>query len=486
MTKPSIESRLVDIAKDEKFFAHAIGRRAFLKTCAAAGVSLTGIAGVGALLAGCGEEATTTTAGATTTAAGATTTTAGATTTTAGVTTTAAATSTTLKEYTKGLMGLSVTTLNDTTFTQERDVIKQFCAKLGLDMDLFEHNGDGQRAISYPGSLAARGGQMMIGIMCYDATVPGLMAEADRLKVYTANDWYTPSWYTPALHKYWVQWIVPPAEAIAYAVSKAVMAEMGGEGMLVHVPGSVGVSADTSRTAGLMRALKEFPNVEYYKTAPGNWVGDAAAKAFNDALPQVGKDFKGCIAQNDSSMAGVIGAMDALGITGKICGSYDGNKLNMQYILQGKQHFDGCGFQTTQICHSAIAVFDAVNGYQRPQAASMLYNEGVLATKDNAQQIIDIFYESKEDLMDYPLMSRVLHPDDWDPQAGITPMNPYAQWAGEPQDAVKLDPSWDSALTADFEKVKQAYKDHWKKGPTFAWKDTSIFESANNTGDFRG
>jgi len=481
MSEPSVESKLVDVAKNENFFSHPLSRRAFLSCCAAAGVTLTGVGGLGALLAGCGEETTTTTAGATTTTIAGTTTSAGVT------TTTAAVSSTTLADYKKGLMGLSVTSLNDTTFTQERDVMKAFCESLGLDFDLFEWNGDAQRAISYPGSLAARGGQMMIGIMCYDATVPGMMGEADRLKVYTANDWYTPPWYTPAIHEYWVQHIVPPAEAIAYAVSKKVMELMGGEGILVHVPGSVGVSADVNRSAGLERALKEFPGVEYFKTAPGNWVGDAAAKAFNDALPQFGKDFKACIAQNDSSMAGVIGAIDALGLKDKITGSYDGNKLNMQYILQGKQHVDGAGFQTTQICLSGIAVFDAINGYQRPLSAKMMFNEGVLVTADNAQEILDIFYENPNPLMDFPKMSRVLHPDDWDPQAGVTPINPYSYWAGIPQDTVKLDPAWDEVLSnGEFDKTKQEYRDHWKSGPTYKWKETSIFESANNTADFRG
>jgi branched-chain amino acid transport system substrate-binding protein len=69
-----------------------VSRREFLKIAGVAGAAVGLGAGIGGVLAACGEEAaTTTTAGATTTTAGATTTTAGATTTTAAATTTVSA-----------------------------------------------------------------------------------------------------------------------------------------------------------------------------------------------------------------------------------------------------------------------------------------------------------------------------------------------------------------------------------------------------------
>ncbi len=71
--------------REKRVSVRAVSRREFLKIAGAAGAAVGLGAGLGGLLAGCGEEeATTTTAGATTTTAAATTTTAGATTTTAG------------------------------------------------------------------------------------------------------------------------------------------------------------------------------------------------------------------------------------------------------------------------------------------------------------------------------------------------------------------------------------------------------------------
>jgi branched-chain amino acid transport system substrate-binding protein len=67
-----------------------VSRREFLKIAGIAGATIGAAGGLGGLVAACGEEETTTTAGPTTTA-GATTTTAGATTTTAGATTTVSA-----------------------------------------------------------------------------------------------------------------------------------------------------------------------------------------------------------------------------------------------------------------------------------------------------------------------------------------------------------------------------------------------------------
>jgi branched-chain amino acid transport system substrate-binding protein len=81
-----------------------VSRREFLKVAGLAGATVGVGAGLGGLLAACGSETTTTTAGATTTTAGATTTTAGATTTTAGATTTVSAAAETGREIKLGFV----------------------------------------------------------------------------------------------------------------------------------------------------------------------------------------------------------------------------------------------------------------------------------------------------------------------------------------------------------------------------------------------
>jgi len=65
---------------------------------------------------------------------------------------------------------------------------------------------------------------------------------------------------------------------------------------------------------------------------------------------------------------------------------------------------------------------------------------------------------------DYKLMSKVLHPNDWDPQDLITPLDMDAEWGGiaKPADFKYPQAYLDAKKSGEMEKVAAEYKSHYK------------------------
>jgi hypothetical protein len=84
-------------------------------------------------------------------------------------------------------------------------------------------------------------------------------------------------------------------------------------------------------------------------------------------------------------------------------------------------------------------------------------------TKDNVDQYLSVFF-GDVDPVDWQLMSQKAHPDDWDPQNGVLPIDMDKMWAGQPQPAGwTAPPPYAAAMAAgDYPKVSAEYADHWK------------------------
>jgi hypothetical protein len=64
----------------------------------------------------------------------------------------------------------------------------------------------------------------------------------------------------------------------------------------------------------------------------------------------------------------------------------------------------------------------------------MLYWRSVTTTKDNVDIYLERYVHNEGvEPFDYRLMSKVLHPADWDPQADVVPLDIDAEWAGIPK-----------------------------------------------------
>jgi ribose transport system substrate-binding protein len=433
----SVEAKIVQVAESD-LFTNPMSRRAFLAAAGAAGVSLT--------LSACGGSSS----GASPAKTG------GA---------------------TRGTIYEQVTTLSNDYFVNFHNGSKEFTKALGLDLQVFEDQGNANADLSQIGNIGAKNGKMMYGISATAAIVPGVVSACSAAKIYYSNLYDLPDWYTPADGgDYYVMMQTPPSVGIAKETATRLFKKMGGEGTVIHVPGGPGSTADIQRTAGFEAALKQFPGIKVVTTAPGNWVAEDARKAFANKLPSV-SDFKGVFAQNDSEAQGVISVLDAQNIKGKLVTGFDGNKLNIQYVAQGKQFLTSATVGGVQAALSGIAVFDAINGWKPRLAERMLYTQAPLISSANADSFLKEIYSGPLPL-DFKLMSRTLHPNDWDPQQGLVPIDPKQFFAGRPEGKYKLNAAYEQALSSgQFDQVASDLAGRWKSGPFKKYANDSVFKS---------
>jgi ribose transport system substrate-binding protein len=442
----SIESRIVDVARNGRF-PDGVSRRAFLSVAAAAGITV----GVAACSSS-SKSSTSSSAGGSAPSSGGSSSAGGG-------------------KLIKSKTYSQITTLTNDYFVAFNDGAKQSATALGLPFGNFEDNGNVNTALSQIGNVKTAGDKMMFGTPATEAEAGAVIKACQAAGIYYGSAYTSPPFYTPADADHWIRFITPQSPSIAYNTAKSLFQKVNGEGTIIHVPGQKGSSADTERTAGLNKALKEFPNIKIVTTADGNWTSEDARKAFLNTLPSV-KDFVGVFAQNDSEAAGVIAALDAQGIKGKFVTGFDGNKQNIQYIADGKQYLTSATVGGLSGGLLAVAVFDAINGVKFTLPETFMYQGALLVTPDIAQDVLTNIYGTKLPF-DWAKMSRVLTPTGWDPQTNLTPINPNDFFAGQTPGADKLNPAWDAAI-ATIPAVTKTYSDAFKTGPLFKYKTTMV------------
>ena len=95
----------------------------------------------------------------------------------------------------------------------------------------------------------------------------------------------------------------------------------------------------------------------------------------------------------------------------------------------------------------------------------MLYWRSVITTKNNVDAYLARYVDNGAvQPFDYRLMSKVLHPKDWDPQAEVFPMDIDEEWAGIPKPEGWTYPKayLDAKVNGEWQAVIEEYKDHYK------------------------
>ena len=169
-------------------------------------------------------------------------------------------------------------------------------------------------------------------------------------------------------------------------------------------------------------------------------------------------------AQNDSQAAGVIAALDAAKITGKIVVGFDGNKQNVEYIAQGKQYLTSATVGGLTAGILGVTIFDQLNGVDLSLPERFLSQGALLVTPEIADDVLKTVYAPTLPF-DWAKMSKALHPDDWDPQTVLNPIDPREYYAGVSQDQYTLNSAWNSA---DYHRSTHRVRSRVPLGPVAA------------------
>ena len=263
---------------------------------------------------------------------------------------------------------------------------------------------------------------------------------ANKDKIWLDNTWGTLPWFTPfEAGEYYTMYAVPEefsAERnVTEELCKAVMQKFGG-GNVVGVTGVEGNTTDLIRSRGRDAAIKKYPKIKLVGQLPGKWNREDSQKAMEALIARYPK-FVGVVAQNDDVADGCMAALRAAGMRAGtdvfVCGA-DGTTHGAEAIKQGRLLATSANVPAYMGALLSTRLYDVMHGWKPRDAERMMNWHSVTMTKANVDAYISRYVKNGDvEPFNYRLMSKVLHPKDWDPQAELTPMDIDVEWGGIPK-----------------------------------------------------
>lgn len=299
------------------------------------------------------------------------------------------------------------------------------------------------------------------------ANVPAMAELAQQNEVCFVNTWEQPNWTSPFdTGDYYVGYYTPPSVDVAYTVAKALFEEIGGEGNVVHLTGHPGATPDLQRNAGFDMALQEFPGITVIAEEPGEWNRDDSRNAMAGIISRVGVDeIDAVFGQNDDVGIGALNALTEAGVATEdlppITG-IDGNLSTMELIKAGQMFGSYSGLPQWQAGFSFVQALDFCRGGEVNPLNRQLWTGGIFVTAENVDEYIDTF-TGDNDPYDWVKMSRVAHPDDWDPQNEVRALDIDEMWSVlEPMPSGYEFPEAYEAELPNMDAVNAEWDEHWK------------------------
>lgn len=208
--------------------------------------------------------------------------------------------------------------------------------------------------------------------------------------------------------------------------AKALFESMGGKGNIVEIDGTAGPGPGGGdvKARGLHNALKEFPEINVLEAQAGEWEQEKAQSIMQTLLAKYGDEIDGVWCANDGMAIGVVQALKAQGLNGKVgVTGMDGANDTLALVKSGEMTattFDSgalIGAVTTAL--STAAAKGDIDPEELTHEQRFFYLKHALITKDN----VDEFYKKKDNPifkfseLSYPEMKKNL----WKFSAGPIP-----------------------------------------------------------------
>ena len=165
---------------------------------------------------------------------------------------------------------------------------------------------------------------------------------------------------------------------------------------------------------------------------------------------------------------GVIAALNAAGLRpgeDVLVVGADGTSGGVKSIAKGTQLATSANSPAYAAGLFAGRIYDVTHGWQ-PRASERLLNwRSLTTTKENVAGYLKRFVDNDGvKPFDYRRISKVLHPDDWDPQAEVYPLDIDKHWEGiaKPEGWTYPKAYTDARSSGEFERVRAEYADHYK------------------------
>ncbi|MCB8882051.1 sugar ABC transporter substrate-binding protein [Acidisoma cellulosilytica] len=339
------------------------------------------------------------------------------------------------------------------------------CEELQIGEVELLHDNDAARELSQVRGLPIQSVSMLINTVVAAGEVPMVARICQQNSVYYTTIWEIPAWFTPPdVGDYFVSYNTSNSVQAGYEVAKVLFKSIGGEGTVVHIKG-LATPTDDARTAGMMKAAGEFPGIKIVGGLRADWVREKARSVMLSMVTAY-PDMKGVFAQNDSMALGVLSVLKERNLTSVKVAGIDGLPEGLAEVAKGGQFVaTNTSLPPYQAGFAAVLLFDAYSGWKPSLPERLIYTGSLTATVENAESINQKIYASAKLPFDWLRMSRSLHPNDWDPQNKVTPIDPVVHWAGMPNEA-RLNAAYKSSgWAAELAATTQLYAERYKTGP---------------------
>lgn len=176
---------------------------------------------------------------------------------------------------------------------------------------------------------------------------------------------------------------------LAYHLACQVFDELGGKGKVVVLRGVDAASSSQERTAGIEKAIEDYPDVTEVESQSANYDQDTAATTMSDIL-QAHPDVDAVLCCNDLMAVGACTALEENGKevggeNGVLVAGMDGNIIAMESIAEGKMYatiYDG------SILWGYLGVKQACDMMERKEVPELTMTTDTIITQENVDDYL--------------------------------------------------------------------------------------------------
>jgi ribose transport system substrate-binding protein len=251
-------------------------------------------------------------------------------------------------------------------------------------------------------------------------------------------------------------------------VARAAFDKLGGKGNVLHITGNEGHPSSTLRVLGFQAALKDYPDINLLDERSGFW-NRADARPVIDNLLTRFDDVQAIICSNDDEALAAIAALDQKKREALVTG-YDAIPEALKAIQDGRLFATFAHHPVWLGGMLAVQLYDRLNGFkpESPLERMMFFGAFCIDTPEAAAKYDELLYKADQSPYDWKKMSRVLHPDDWDPQNLMVAMDLESYWGDRPKFPKPSGYEFPALYTENWSKrdeVNKLYADHFKNDP---------------------
>jgi len=305
---------------------------------------------------------------------------------------------------------------------------KMACSALGLAPHVGYSNDDNGTEISVLQTALARGARYINTVGPSDTVIAQVARACNQQKAWLSTAFASPPWtmietYGP----YYRTYNQSPDYLLCYEMGKRVFNAVGGKGKVVHILGIPGQGISYLRAAGYRQAAKEFPGIEIVAQNYG-YFDRVHTQPIFAAMLEAHPDIKAVVNASDDSNIGCIAVLQSRGIKDVLMTSIDAIPEYLNWMKKGQYAYaSGSILGTWMGAWLVVQNYDAAHGVVlNPLERQITFGSIILQGKQAATAYENLVLDpaSARRIYDPKLMSRHLHPTDWEPQNSLQVMDP--------------------------------------------------------------